>query len=270
MSNYNSLESVLNTKVNMTVFRNNSKNDDSTESFTGVDWFKFKGMVAATIYTSGNSWLGFGTNSEQFNINRRDCAVYSIYYEVGTIFSFYHFFKIRWEGYSSYNNTSESYKQVYEVVLLSSGAIVLNMITTPSSSLNGTNELRANTTVSFTLSSGQPVVYSFINQDEDGYEFTLQEGLIDLILPEGLIPVRYIKLYSEGSNKNAYNHYVEVEAYDSSDVNVALNKQVIYTSTGTLRNPTLITDGDHMNPDPNTDILQKNGSGYLIYCIGLY
>lgn len=102
--NYNSIEEILSAgTTNMTVIRNDSKQDDGTDSITGVPWFTYNGTVASTIYASGNSWLGFGSTSEHLKVNRRDGAMYYLYREEGTLYGYYNFLKIRWAGYSYYN-----------------------------------------------------------------------------------------------------------------------------------------------------------------------
>ena len=69
--------------MGMTTHRNNVKNDDSTITISGVDWFKFNGVTASNIYASGNHWIGIGTNSEQLKVCRRDGAMYSLYSQEG-------------------------------------------------------------------------------------------------------------------------------------------------------------------------------------------
>lgn len=96
--NYNSVESIFSAgTTNMTVLRDNVRQDDGTDSMTGVDWFTFNGTTASTIYASGNSWLGFGSSSEHLRVNRRDNALYSLYREEGTLYGHYKFLKIRWD-----------------------------------------------------------------------------------------------------------------------------------------------------------------------------
>ena len=98
---YNSVQDIISAGIsNMQCIRNNTKNDDGTDTLVGVDWFTFKDTVAQNIYVSGNSWLGLGSSSEHLKVNRRDGAVYSIYREEGTLFNYYKFLKIRWSGYS--------------------------------------------------------------------------------------------------------------------------------------------------------------------------
>ena len=94
--NYNSIQSILDAgTTNMTAIRDNIRNDDGTDTLTGVDWFKFNGVVASTIYVSGNTWFGFGANTNQLNLNRRDTVVLYEYREEGTLFELYRFLKIR-------------------------------------------------------------------------------------------------------------------------------------------------------------------------------
>lgn len=142
------LESLLNTRNGMEVIRNNVKNDDGTDSVTGVEWFTYNGNVASTIYVSGNNWIGFGTSSEQLKICSRDGAVYYVYRQEDTLESGVRFLKLRVEGYTYYSSKSDSYKLIYEVFLFDDGCIFLNVIQTPTNSsylgtssiYNGTNK----------------------------------------------------------------------------------------------------------------------------------
>ena len=141
---YSSVEQIFSAgTTNMEVLRNNSKQDDGTDSFSGVSWFTYNGTVASTIYASGNSWIGFGSSSEHLKVNRRDGALYSLYREEGTLYDHYKFLKIRWEGYSQYNQTATSYANSYDVVLWDTGDISLHMISIPSSYNSGTYSLIA-------------------------------------------------------------------------------------------------------------------------------
>lgn len=175
--NYNSVQEIIDAGIeNMTVIRNNSKNDEGTDAVTGVDWFTFNDTVATTIYVSGNSWFGFGVSSEQLKVNRRDAASWYVYREEGTLFDFYKFLKIRWIGYSRYNYTSSAYKLEYDVILWSTGQISLHMVTIPTSYNTGTYTL---SDVVYTVSTDSSDVTFTL---ENG-EFTVENALIDLIPP---------------------------------------------------------------------------------------
>jgi hypothetical protein len=133
--NYNSIQDLLDAGItNMEVLRNNSKNDDSVETVTGVDWFTFNGTVASSIYVSGNTFFGFGTNTEQLRVNRQDTAMWYLYREEGTLFNYYRFLKIRWSGYSWYSASDPSSQMIYDVILWDTGDISLHMVTIPTSS----------------------------------------------------------------------------------------------------------------------------------------
>jgi hypothetical protein len=103
MADYFSIQEVLSGTDNMTITRNNSGNDDGTDTLTGVSWFTYNGVTAANIYVNGNSWMGIGTNAEQVKVHRRDAKVWTIRREEGTIYGYYHFLRIRWEGYTNYS-----------------------------------------------------------------------------------------------------------------------------------------------------------------------
>jgi hypothetical protein len=140
--NYNSVQEIIDAGItNMTVIRNNSKQDDGVDTVTGVGWFTFNGTVASSIYVSGNTFFGFGTNAEQLKVNRRDTAMFYLYREEGLLMNYYRFLKIRWSGYSQCNYTSAGYKLTYDVILWDTGDISLHMVDVPTSYYNGTFSL---------------------------------------------------------------------------------------------------------------------------------
>lgn len=163
----------------MTVLRNNTKQDDGTDTVTGVSWFTFNGTVASNIYASGNSWIGFGASSEHLRVNRRDGALYSLYREEGTLYSYYKFLKIRWKGYSAYSQTSTSYAIEYDIILWDTGDISLHMISIPTSSNNGTYSLVASSTYTYTVSTSAPDVT--FKKIDSGFE--VQNNIIALEKP---------------------------------------------------------------------------------------
>ena len=59
--------------------------------------------------------------------------------------------------------------------------------------------------------------------------------------------IRYIRIYSNGSNVNGYNHFVEVQAIKKNGENVAYGKGLIEYSSCTGGSPDRVTDGDYSN-----------------------
>lgn len=163
MIEYLKLDELLNTTAGMTVLRNNSAQDDGTDTVTGVGWFKFNGVSATNIYVSGNSWVGFGSSTEHLKVCRRDGKMWYLYRQEGTVGS-KKFLKIRWEGYSRYNYTTAQYALKWELFLFDCGGMYLNIIDVPdNSSYLGTSTLTCggNTlTIPVTLST--PVAYSLL------------------------------------------------------------------------------------------------------------
>lgn len=177
---YNSVQEILDAGItNMTVIRNNTKQDDGTDTVTGVDWFTFNGTVATNVYVSGNSWFGFGSSSEHLKVNRRDGALYYVYREEGTLYGYYKFLKIRWKGYSYYSQTSSSYLIEYDVILWDTGDISLHMINIPTSYNSGTYSLVASSTYSYSVSTSAMDV-TFTKTDSG---FTVSNSIIDLAPP---------------------------------------------------------------------------------------
>ena len=169
MANYSSLTEAKAAGItNMTVLRNHVKNDDSTTNYNvNINWFKFNNNVLTNLYSSGNSWLGFGTNSEQLKVNRRDCAVWDEYSETGYIEEV-RFFKFTWDGYSSYGSTSSFCHQAWDIFIFEGELIYLNFHTIPSSNFNGTKSLVCgNQTLTFTPSNNSKEYNSIINKEQN-------------------------------------------------------------------------------------------------------
>ena len=129
MSNYFSMKSLIDAGTsNMTVIRNNVKNDDGVDTISMPSWFKFNNTSYSNCYVSGDSWLGFASkSSEAIRINRRDAASWYVWQESGVV-CLEQFVKIRWRGYSSYNTTSENSLLEYDVVFLESGGIYIHIV----------------------------------------------------------------------------------------------------------------------------------------------
>ena len=137
-------EEYINNTDGMTCIRS-TQNDDSTDTIKGLDGFMFNGVEAENLYVSGNHWIGFGTSSEQLQVCRRDGKVYYIYRQEGTLADGTQFVKIRWEGYTQYNSTSETVRLIFELFLFGNNDMFLNVVQTPTnSSYYGSSNLVCN------------------------------------------------------------------------------------------------------------------------------
>ena len=185
MADYVNLQTAIDAgTTNMAIKRNNSQNDDGTDTIaTGITWFYYNSVLVANIYASGNSWIGFGASAEQLKVNRRDAAVYYEYTETGTIGT-YKFFKLRWVGYSVYSQTSDAYLQQYDVFLLDNGQIFLRFFDAPTSSCDGTNALVCGErTVTYTVTAGTACEYTFTPTDAaTGTGWSVASGRPNLIV----------------------------------------------------------------------------------------
>ncbi len=140
MADYTSIEEIVAGVDNATQLRTYSKQDDGTDTATGVDWFSYVGTVCNSIYASGNGWIGFGASSEHLKVNRRDQAMWNLWREEGTV-SNIRFLRIRWSGYTTYNSNTSSALLTFDVILLETGDIVLYIADIPTEYYNGTFSL---------------------------------------------------------------------------------------------------------------------------------
>ena len=160
---YNDVSEIFINTSEFTTLRDNSKNDDTTETLTGVSWFTYDGKTCNSIYTSGNHWFGFGANAEHLKINRRDGSVYYIYREEGTLYRYYKFLRFRMSGYTVHNTTGSSYLITYDVILWDTGDISLHMVDVPTSNYDGIFTLGSQTYTAPTISA--PDVTFYLQED---------------------------------------------------------------------------------------------------------
>lgn len=136
-------QELLTTKAGMTTVFENTRKDDVNTTVTGVNWFQFDGRTADPIYVNSNSWIVFGgdapsssgsgsTVNGDISIYKRDGQLLSLYTQEGTIGNV-KFFKIRYEGYTRYESSYQTteYGLKYELFLLSTGDMILNVIVRP-------------------------------------------------------------------------------------------------------------------------------------------
>lgn len=242
---YNSVNEILESGItNMTVLRDNTKQDDGTDSATGVNWFTFNGTTASTVYVNGNSWIGFGSSSEQLKVNRRDTAMWYLYREEGTLYGYYKFLKLRWAGYSAYNQTSSSYALTYDIILWGTGDISLHMVNIPTSNNNGTYSLVASSTYTYTVSTTAPDVT--FKKNDSGFEVSN-----DIISLEPPCNRRYF--IRDGSN------YYVVENDALISVAVSELTSAVFLESGMTKLPDLSLLSTLSNPE----ILYWNDGGIV-------
>ena len=243
--NYNSVNEILEAGItNMTILRNNSRQDDDNDTITGVDWFVFNGIVANNIYANGNSWFGFGSKSEHLKINRRDAAMYYLYREEGTLYNYYKFLKIRWVGYSYYNSTIPAYSLSYDVILWDTGDISLHMITIPTDYNNGVYSLVASSTYSYTVSTSIPNVT--FKKTDSGFE--INNSIISLNRPYN---EHY--LIRDGSN------YYTIENNNLKNITITDLTSTIFLENGIETIPDISLLLTLTNPE----LLYWNDGGYI-------
>lgn len=193
MADYVMLEDIFESTNNMEVIRDNSYNDDGTDTVAGVDWFKFRETVATNFYVSGNTWIGMGQNAEQLKISRRDADLFTLKREEGTLLENYRFFRIRWEGYNVHGNRSADTRLVWDALFFHTGDIVLHFVEVPDSVSNrGECVLYTKSkNISYTIEKGK--IVTFLHKDDVGNEYELSDEL-----PVFLDPYNRRYLFKDG------------------------------------------------------------------------
>ena len=188
MADYTSIDDIVAGVENATQLRTNSKQDDGTDTITGVDWFSYNGTVCSNTYVSGNSWIGLGASSEHLKVNRRDSAMWNIWREEGnlvTLLRTIRFLRIRWNGYTAYNSTGSSALLTFDVLIFDTGDIMLYVADIPTSDYTGTFSLDdmsydkptvENRYVTFYLQSDGSYVAEYAPIDLAGKKYLVRDG----------------------------------------------------------------------------------------------
>lgn len=167
----------MNTTTGMTSLT--SGVDDSFYTVSIPFDFYYNNSLIKSIYVSSNNYIGFGSNSEDLKIMRRDGYASSIRYQTGYLRENLQFVKIYFYGYTVYNNRVTANLINYELFLLSNNDLFLNVIQTPTSSNTGTSSMTCGTTVytySITDSTGKGMgkLVCFTSMAENGTRWTIE------------------------------------------------------------------------------------------------
>jgi len=182
---YNSVQDIVNAgTANMTALISGGSYDDNTYTISDPPaWLKFNGALSSAVTVSGNTWFGITTTGEQIKFNRRDTKMTDLYCETGTLYNHYNFYKLRWCGYSAWNQASDSYRQIWEIIFFDTGSFMLNAVTIPASCYDGTCEVIASQTYGYTKPTAAAPYVSFYAQDEECATFEISYEIIDIPLP---------------------------------------------------------------------------------------
>lgn len=170
------LSTLYDTTEGMTCIRS-SLNDDGTDTVAGMVGFFFNNVEAANVYVSGNHWLGFGISAEQLKVLRRDGICDHLYRGEGIVGADIPYLKLRWEGYTVYNNRSEATRLIFELFLLGNNDMVLNVVQTPTNTgYLGTSALICNnktTNLDLADGSGTGKRVCFYHLDSGGLDWEI-------------------------------------------------------------------------------------------------
>lgn len=258
MADYVMIGDIFESVDNMQIIRNNSQNDDGTDTVVGVDWFKFRETTANTFFVSGNTWIGMGQNAEQLRISRRDADVFTLRREEGTLLSNYKFFRIRWEGYNVHGSFNDSTRLVWDAVFFDTGDIVLNIVEAPSnpSNLGECVLYTKSKNISFSIAKGK--VVTFLHKDDVGNDYELSD-----LTPSFLDP--YNRRYLFKDDEGIYYTIVEEELTPIEETELTAEVFETYGIPDLpdgnmligLKNPTILYWHDSMNRFPDMNLKYK-------------
>lgn len=186
--NYDSLNDIFVAGVTgMTcLLQESSSYDSGTLSVTGTGFVRFKEKEVSGIYAHGDSYWGIGADETHLKINNRDARMRSLYREEGTLYGYYRFLKIRWEGWSHYNASGTDYQMKYDLIFWDTGDISLHMINVPIQCYDGGFELTADKTYHYEKPTADAPDITFqYNAESKTYE--IKYTPIDLLVPFKLL-----------------------------------------------------------------------------------
>lgn len=224
--NYDNLDEIFSAGIaNMTcLFENSNSYDDGTYVINGADYFSFNGSNVLNVYAHGNSYWGIGTDTENLKVNNRDTRMRSLYREEGTLYSYYKFLKIRWEGWSQYNSSGLDYQLKYDIILWNTGDISLHMVSIPAQCYNGSFEFIADKTYLYNKPTVDLPDVTF-KYNKETNTFNIEYAPINLVVP--------FKLLIKDSSGKIYtiaNKVINEETGDTEDVLVKLEDREIRSS----------------------------------------
>lgn len=186
--NYDNINDIFAAGVtNMTCLLQDSNNyDGGTLAVSGADFFTFLGKAAPSIYAHGDSYWGIGSDTTHLKIDNRDTRMRSLYREEGTLYSYYRFLKIRWEGWSHYNASGADYQLKYDLVFWDTGDISLHMISIPIQCYDGAFGFTADKNYTFTKPDADSPDITFQYYAESK-TFEIKYTLLDLLVPFKLL-----------------------------------------------------------------------------------
>lgn len=155
---------------NMTLF--GERNDDTTVTLPELPFlFMYNNASCNTLFSSGNTWIGFGTGTEHLQINRRDASYNKLFYAVEEENGM-QTFRVRFEGNSVYSSWGAN-DILWEFTVFSDGVFMLVIERSPR---NGTDGFINPTvgTIPCTFETGKS--YVFLSESKDGTNYTLAEG----------------------------------------------------------------------------------------------
>lgn len=177
-----------------------TSNDDSTVTLPDMGFnFNYNGAVVRQLYTSGNTWVGFGSGSEHLCINRRDASYNRLYYLAETEYST-KLFRIRFEGNSYYSSWGAN-DLIWELSVFETGVIRLVVEKIPN---NGSNSFNNPGVGNQGLTLAANKSYIFTPADSTGRNYTIQEG--------SYIPCisKYLMVDSEGVKNYQASSWVKI------------------------------------------------------------
>ena len=218
--NYDNINDIFSAgDTNMTCLLQHSNSyDGGTLAVSGADFFTFLGKAVPYIYAHGDSYWGIGSDATHLKVDNRDTRMRSLYREEGTLYSYYRFLKIRWEGWSHYNASGADYQLKYDLLFWDTGDISLHMISVPVQCYDGGFGFSADKNYTFTKpdTASPDITFQYY---ADSKTFEVKYTPIDL-----LVPFKLLIKDGDGKLYTVENQIINEELSETADVLVGLEE----------------------------------------------
>ncbi len=220
---YNNINEIFaaGTENMVALFIDSGSYDGGTYTLSGADFLSFCGTKVDNIYSHGDSFWGFGTDAYHLYVNHRDTRMRSLYREEGTLYGYYKFIKIRWEGWSHYNQSAASYQLKYDLILWDTGDISLHMISVPTSSYDGEFRFIGNETLNYTKPTKDNPDVTFA-LDSESNTYSIKYSPLELV-----VPFRFLIEDADGALYTIEEQVEELSNEETGEVTETSNKVLV-------------------------------------------
>lgn len=218
--NYDSLNEIFSagTERMSCLFQDSGSYDGGSYAVNGAEYARYNGGMVSNIYAHGDSYWGFNADSVHLRVDNRDTRMRSLYREEGTLYGYYRFLKIRWEGWAHYNSSGNDYQLKYDLIFWDTGDISLHMVQIPLFCYDGSFNFIADRTYEYKKPTVDAPDVTF-HYDAENKIYEIKYMPLDL-----LVPFRVLVKDAGNVLYTVENQVINEETGDREDILVPLEE----------------------------------------------